>query len=83
MVKKRGKVSIRCSKINALAFIDIIAAGWEKLKKLDLVNTRFAAKERERRKQEICAEVYDNVMGNASGIDTNTTLEGFARLGIN
>ena len=82
VVKKRGKVSIRCAKINPLAFIDIIAAGWEKLKKLDLVNTRFAAKERERRKQEIGEEVYENVMGNASGADTNTTHEGFARLRI-
>ena len=52
------------------------------MKKLDLVNTRFAVKERERRKQEIREEVYENVMGNASGVDTNTTLEGFAQLGI-
>ena len=83
VAKKRGKVSIRCAKINALAFTDIIAAGWTKLQKLDLVKTRFAAKEREKRKQEIREEVYDNVMGNAGGEDTNTTLDGFARLGIN
>ena len=60
-----------------------LAAGWEKLKKSDLVNTQFAAKERDKRKQEIREEVYESVMGNANGVDTNTTLEGFDRLGIN
>ena len=60
-----------------------LAAGWEEVEKSDLVNTQFAAKERDKRKQEIREEVYESVMGNASGVDTNTTLEGFDRLGIN
>jgi hypothetical protein len=83
VAKKRGKVSIRCAKINPLAFIDIIAAGWTKLMKMDLVTTRFAAKEREKRKQQIREEVYDSVVGNANGTDTHITIEGLLRLGIN
>ena len=55
----------------------------KQLKKLDLVHTRFAAKEREKRKQEIHEEVYESVIGNASGVDTDITLEGLSRLGIN
>ena len=51
--------------------------------KLDLVRTRFAAKEREKWKQQISEEVYESVVGNASGIDTNITIEGLSRLGIN
>ncbi len=83
VAKKRGKVSIRCAKINPIAFTDIIASGWTKLKKLDLVNTRFAAKEREKRKQQIREEVYESVMGNATGVDSDNTIEGLSRLGIN
>ena len=55
----------------------------KQLKKLDLVHTRFAAKEREKRKQEIHEEVYESVIGNASGVDTDITLKGLSRLGIN
>ena len=51
--------------------------------KLDLVWTRFAAKEREKRKQQIREEVYESVVENASGIDTNITIEGLSQLGIN
>ena len=83
VAKKRGKVSIRCAKINPLAFRDIMAAGWKKLEKMDLVTTRFAAKEREKRKQEIREEVHDSVVGNANGTDTHATIEGLLRLGIN
>ena len=39
VAKKRGEISIRCAKINPLAFLDIIAAGWKKLMKMDLVTT--------------------------------------------
>ena len=60
-----------------------MAAGRKKLEKMDLVTTRFAAKEREKRKQEIREEVYDSVVGNANGTDTHVTIEGLLRLGIN
>ena len=83
VAKKRGKVNIRCAKINPLAFSDIISTGWKKLLKLDLVTTRFAAKEREKRKQEIREEVYQSIVGNANGVDTNTMMEGLSCLGIN
>ena len=75
--------TIRCAKINPLAFVDIITTAWAKLKKLDLVKTRFAAKEREKRKQEISEEIYDYVKGNVDGADTDTTIEALRRLGIN
>ena len=80
---KRGKMTIQCAKINPLAFLDIITTAWAKLKKLDLVKTRFAAKEREKRKQEISEEIYDCVNGNVDGADTDTTMEALRRLGIN
>ena len=69
--------------INPLAFVDIITTAWAKLKKLDLVKTRFAAKEREKREQEISEEIYDSVKGNVDGADTDTTMEALRRLGIN
>ena len=75
--------TIQCAKINPLAFVDIITTAWAKLKKLDLVKTRFAAKEREKRKQEISEEIYDSVKGNVDGADTATTTEALRRLGIN
>ena len=53
------------------------------MRKRDRNQLEFAAIERDKRKQEIREEVYESVMGNASGVDTNTTLEGFDRLGIN
>ena len=52
-----------------------------KLKKLDLVNTRFAAQEREKRKQEISEEIYNSVNGDGVDSDTKTTTEAFGRLG--
>ena len=70
-------------KLNPLAFIDIVTVGWKKLSDLDLVNTRFAAKEREKRKQNIREEVYDQVKGNIGGTDTDNTMEAMGRLDLN
>ena len=83
VAKKRGKTKIRCAKINHLAFIDIITDGWAKLKKKDLLKTRFAAKDREARKVDISDLVYERVTGTENGNDTETTIEALRRLDIN
>ena len=83
VANKRGKSTIRSAKLNPLAFIDIVTVGWKKLSDLDLVNTRFAAKEREKRKQNIREEVYDQVKGNIGGTDTDNTMEAMGRLDLN
>ena len=83
VAKKRGKTKIRCAKINPLAFVDIMTEAWEKLKKKDYINTRFAAKDRESRKIDISDLVYERVSGTENGNDAETTNEAFRRLGIN
>ena len=70
------------AKINQLAFVDIMNVAWKKLLAQDLVNTRFAAKEREKRKQNIREEVYNQVKGNiAAGSNTDNTVQAMDQLG--
>ena len=81
VASKRGKATIRSAKINPLAFVDIINVAWKKLLAQDLVNTRFAAKEREKRKQNVREEVYNQVKGNIAGNDTDNTVQALDQLG--
>ena len=85
IVVKKGtpKKSIRMAKVNSLlAFKDLFTFARKKLEKLNLHETRFAAKQRKDCKQKISVEVLETITGIPGCDESDLTKEGFANFGF-
>ena len=76
------KKSIRLAKVNSLAFKDLFRFAREKLAKLNLFETRFAANERKEREEKITIEVLESITGVPGDDENDMTKEGFAKFGF-
>lgn len=80
--KGSHKKSIRLAKVNSLAFKDLFRFAREKLSKLNLSETRFAANERKEREQKLTVEVLESITGVPGSDENDMTKEGFAKFGF-
>ena len=81
--KGTPKKSIRMAKVNSLAIIDLFTFARKKLEKLNLHETRFAAKQRKDREQKISAvEVLETITGIPGCDESDLTKEGFTNFGF-
>ena len=75
--KGTPKKSIRMAKVNSLAFKDLFTFAQKKLEKLNLHETRFAAKQRKDREQKMSVEVLEAITGIPGSDESDLTKEGF------
>ena len=80
--KGTPKKSIRMAKVNSLAFKDLFTFTQKKLEKLNLHETRFAAKQWKDREQKISVEVLKTITGIPGCDESDLTKEGFANFGF-
>ena len=76
------KKSIRFAKVNTLPFKDLFRFARDKLTKLNLFETRFAANERREREQKISVEVLESITGICGDDESEMNKEGFSRFGF-
>ena len=76
------KKTIRLAKVNVLAFKDLFKFARDKLAKLNLFETRFAANQRRDREDKISLEVLESITGVSGDDESDMTKQGFAKFGF-
>ncbi len=77
------KKNIRLAKINPLCVKNFFAIGREKVKKMNLEETRYNRNKRRGREANMSEEMYNSVSGPDNGIESEVTKNAFDRFGFN